>query len=103
MRSLTHTYVTVSYTHLESGKIIRDIDNHDYSAEKELEDYFNIKEEQNNEETPLPVSYTHLPYRITIDNEKVIETETVIISTGATAKYLGLDNEKKYAGMGVSA
>ena len=30
---------------LESGKIIRDIDNHDYSAEKELEDYFNIKEE----------------------------------------------------------
>ena len=43
------------------------------------------------------------PYRITIDNEKVIETETVIISTGATAKYLGLDDEKKYAGMGVSA
>ena len=30
---------------LENGKIIRDIDNHDYSAEKELEDYFNIKEE----------------------------------------------------------
>jgi thioredoxin reductase len=29
--------------------------------------------------------------------------ETVIISTGATAKYLGLEDEKKYAGMGVSA
>ncbi len=29
------------------------------------------------------------PYRITIDDEKVIEAETVIISTGATAKYLG--------------
>ena len=43
------------------------------------------------------------PYRITIDNEKVIETETVIISTGATAKYLGLEDEQKYAGMGVSA
>ena len=43
------------------------------------------------------------PYRITIDDEKVIEAETVIISTGATAKYLGLEDEQKYAGMGVSA
>ena len=43
------------------------------------------------------------PYKITIDNEKVIEARTVIIATGATAKYLGLDDEKKYAGMGVSA
>lgn len=43
------------------------------------------------------------PYKITMDNGKVIEAETVIISTGATAKYLGLEDEKKYAGMGVSA
>ncbi|EOS09527.1 MAG: thioredoxin-disulfide reductase [Bacteroides sp.] len=43
------------------------------------------------------------PYHITIDDEKVIEAETVIISTGATAKYLGLEDEQKYAGMGVSA
>ena len=43
------------------------------------------------------------PYRITIDGEKVIETETLIIATGATAKYLGLADEQKYAGMGVSA
>ncbi len=43
------------------------------------------------------------PYKITIDDEKVIEAQTVIIATGATAKYLGLDDEKKYAGMGVSA
>lgn len=43
------------------------------------------------------------PYKITIDGEKVIETDTLIIATGATAKYLGLDDEKKYAGMGVSA
>ncbi len=43
------------------------------------------------------------PYKITIDEEKVIEADTVIISTGATAKYLGLEDEKKYAGMGVSA
>ncbi len=46
---------------------------------------------------------SHAPYKITIDNEKIIETETLIIATGATAKYLGLDDEKKYAGMGVSA
>lgn len=43
------------------------------------------------------------PYKITIDDGKVIEADTVIISTGATAKYLGLEDEKKYAGMGVSA
>ncbi|WP_321436307.1 thioredoxin-disulfide reductase [uncultured Bacteroides sp.] len=43
------------------------------------------------------------PYKITIDGEKVIEAQTVIIATGATAKYLGLADEKKYAGMGVSA
>ncbi len=34
---------------------------------------------------------------------KEIHAKTVIISTGATAKYLGLDDEKKYAGSGVSA
>ena len=43
------------------------------------------------------------PYKITIDDGKILEADTVIISTGATAKYLGLDDEKKYAGMGVSA
>ncbi len=43
------------------------------------------------------------PYKITIEGEKVIETQTLIIATGATAQYLGLEDEKKYAGMGVSA
>lgn len=43
------------------------------------------------------------PYKVTIDGEKEIETQVLIISTGATAKYLGLEDEKKYAGMGVSA
>ena len=43
------------------------------------------------------------PLKITIDGEKVIECETLIIATGATAKYLGLADEQKYAGMGVSA
>lgn len=43
------------------------------------------------------------PKKITVDNEKVIEADSVIIATGATAKYLGLPDEVKYAGMGVSA
>ena len=43
------------------------------------------------------------PYKITIDGEKIIETDALIICTGATAKYLGLPDETKYAGQGVSA
>src|SRR5574344_2878326 len=43
------------------------------------------------------------PYKVTIDDGGVIEAQTVIIATGATAKYLGIDDEKKYAGSGVSA
>jgi thioredoxin reductase (NADPH) len=42
-------------------------------------------------------------HKVWIDDNKSIEAETVIIATGATAKYLGLDDEKKYAGGGVSA
>jgi len=41
--------------------------------------------------------------RITIDETKEIEATTVIIATGATAKYLGLQDEVKYNGAGVSA
>ncbi|MCQ2224133.1 MAG: thioredoxin-disulfide reductase [Paludibacteraceae bacterium] len=40
---------------------------------------------------------------VTIDGETEIQASTVIISTGASAKYLGLPDEKKYAGLGVSA
>jgi thioredoxin reductase (NADPH) len=43
------------------------------------------------------------PYKVTIDGEKLIEAEALIIATGATAKYLGLPDEQKYAGSGVSA
>ena len=42
-------------------------------------------------------------HKIIIDGEKVITADSVIISTGATAKYLGLDSEEKYKGGGVSA
>lgn len=43
------------------------------------------------------------PYRVVIDDEKVIEADAIIIATGATAKYLGLESEEKFKGMGVSA
>ncbi len=49
------------------------------------------------------VDFSVRPLQVTIDNETVIEADTVIISTGATAKYLGLEDETKYAGQGVSA
>ena len=43
------------------------------------------------------------PYTVTFDNGDEVTADTLIIATGATAKYLGLEDEKKYAGMGVSA
>jgi thioredoxin reductase (NADPH) len=42
-------------------------------------------------------------HSITVDNDKKLEAETVIISTGATAKYLGLPSEQRLRGGGVSA
>jgi thioredoxin reductase (NADPH) len=42
-------------------------------------------------------------HKVWIDETHLIEAQTVIIATGATAKYLGLEDEKKYAGGGVSA
>ncbi|MFC2104500.1 thioredoxin-disulfide reductase [Bacteroidota bacterium] len=43
------------------------------------------------------------PFKVTIDGNKVIEAESLIIATGATAKYLGLESEEKFKGQGVSA
>jgi thioredoxin reductase (NADPH) len=43
------------------------------------------------------------PYSITIDGEKILTCDSLIIATGAAAKYLGLPDEAKYAGTGVSA
>lgn len=42
-------------------------------------------------------------HKVTVDNDKVIEAQTVIISTGATAKYLGIPSEQRLRGGGVSA
>lgn len=49
------------------------------------------------------VDLSNRPFSVTIDNNKEISAETIIISTGATAKYLGLESEEKYRGQGVSA
>jgi len=46
---------------------------------------------------------TERPFRVTIDDKNIVEAETIIIATGATAKYMGLESEKKFMGFGVSA
>ena len=43
------------------------------------------------------------PFKVVVDGEKEILAETLIIATGATAKYLGLPSETKFRGLGVSA
>jgi thioredoxin reductase (NADPH) len=49
------------------------------------------------------VDFSGPGHKVWIDEKKLIEAEVVILATGATAKYLGLDDEQKYAGSGVSA
>jgi thioredoxin reductase (NADPH) len=49
------------------------------------------------------VDFSKRPFILTTDEGKEIEAETVIIATGATAKYIGLESEKKFNGYGVSA
>lgn len=49
------------------------------------------------------VDFSGAVLKVIFDDNKIIEADAVIIATGATAKYLGLESETKYAGMGVSA
>lgn len=49
------------------------------------------------------VDFSSQPYKVQIDEEKWIEANTVIISTGASAKWLGLESEQRLNGHGVSA
>ena len=51
----------------------------------------------------VKVDFSKAPYVCTASDGTEIEADTVIIATGASAKYLGLDDERKYNGMGVSA
>ncbi len=43
------------------------------------------------------------PYRMTVDGEDPVEAEAIVLSTGASARYLGLENERRLLGRGVSA
>ncbi|HBQ82707.1 MAG: thioredoxin-disulfide reductase [Bacteroidetes bacterium GWE2_41_25] len=49
------------------------------------------------------VDFSGRKHKVTIDDNKVVIADSVIIATGATAKYLGIEAETKYAGQGVSA
>ena len=49
------------------------------------------------------VDLSQRPFRVTVDGETTLLAETLIIATGATAKYLGLPSEEKFRGFGVSA
>lgn len=51
----------------------------------------------------VKADFSEAPYVLTTDSGHEIEADTVIIATGASAKYLGLADEKKYNGQGVSA
>ena len=49
------------------------------------------------------IDLSQRPFKVTVDHEHKIEADAVIVATGASAKYLGLESEAKYRGMGVSA
>ena len=49
------------------------------------------------------VDFSSLPHKVWIDDEKMIEADAVVISTGASAKWLGLESEQRLNGYGVSA
>jgi len=49
------------------------------------------------------VDLSSRPFHVVVDGEKELRAESIIIATGATAKYLGLPSETKFRGMGVSA
>lgn len=49
------------------------------------------------------VNFSSYPLEVTIDESRKVQAESVIIATGATAKYLGLPSEEKFANKGVSA
>ena len=49
------------------------------------------------------IDLSQRPFKAVVDHEHEIEAEAVIVCTGASAKYLGLESEAKFRGMGVSA
>ncbi len=49
------------------------------------------------------VDFSRIPHKVVVDETKTILADAVIISTGASAKWLGLESEQRYNGFGVSA
>jgi thioredoxin reductase (NADPH) len=49
------------------------------------------------------VDFSAKPHKVTVDETKTITADSIIIATGASAKWLGLPSEEKYNGFGVSA
>ena len=49
------------------------------------------------------IDFSNRPYVVTIDDGSTVFADTIIVATGASAKYLGLPDEQKYNGLGVSA
>jgi thioredoxin reductase (NADPH) len=49
------------------------------------------------------VDFSQQPFKVWIDEEKLIESDSVIIATGASAKWLGLDSEQRLNAFGVTA
>tara|TARA_B100000029_G_C17529790_1_gene942902 strand:- start:304 stop:738 length:435 start_codon:yes stop_codon:yes gene_type:complete len=55
------------------------------------------------EDNITEVDFNAIPYKLYTSNEKVFLARSIIISTGASAKWLGLNSEKQFTGFGVSA
>ncbi|MCK5675708.1 MAG: thioredoxin-disulfide reductase [Verrucomicrobia bacterium] len=51
----------------------------------------------------LKADFSERPFKLTLTGDEVVEAKTVIIATGATARYLGIESEQKFIGRGVSA
>lgn len=51
----------------------------------------------------VKIDLSHRPFAVVSDDGDTLEAETVIVATGATARYLGLPSEQRFRGLGVSA
>ena len=65
--------------------------------------HINVSRDKNGKLKYVLRDFSQRPYRVKFTDGTQMAADTVIIATGASAKYLGLDDEKKYAGQGVSA
>ena len=51
----------------------------------------------------IDVDLSQRPFKLTLENKDTLSCDSLIISTGASARWLGMDSEKEYSGRGVSA